>query len=330
MRRRELIALLGGAAAAPSLLWPRTARAQQPMPLVGFLTSGGQRGYLDFLAAFRQGLAELGFIDGQNVTLEYRFAEGHFDRLPALANDLVTRRAAVLVTSGIGSALAAKAAASGATPLLFLAADDPVKVGLVLSLGRPGGNATGVAWLTSVLLAKRLEIARELVPPAASIGVLVNPTSPEVGPQLRDIESAARALGQQIQIVNASEMSDFDAAFAALIDRQAKALVVSNDAFFNTERNRLVALAALHRLPAVYDRREYAAAGGLMTYGTSYPFAYRELGRYTGRILKGAQPADLPVQQPTRFELVINLKAAKTLGLAMPRALIALADVVIE
>jgi putative tryptophan/tyrosine transport system substrate-binding protein len=329
VNRRELISLLGGAATVPSLPWPLTARAEQPVPLVGFLTSGGQRGYLDFLASFRQGLAELGFVDGQNVALEYRFAEGHFERLPALANELIARRVAILVTSGIGSALPARAA-SATTPLLFLAGDDPVKAGLVASLGRPGGNATGMAWLTSVLLAKRLEIARELVPADALIGVLINPTSPEFEPQLRDIESAARALGQQIRIVNASTVNDFDAALAALTDQQAKALVVSNDAFFNTERDRIVALAALHRLPSIYDRREYAAAGGLITYGTPYPFAYRELGRYAGRILKGAKPADLPVQQPTRFELVINLKTAKALGLTVPRMLLALADEVIE
>jgi ABC-type uncharacterized transport system substrate-binding protein len=329
VNRRELISLLGGAATVPSLPWPLTARAEQPVPLVGFLTSGGQRGYLDFLASFRQGLAELGFVDGQNVALEYRFAEGHFERLPALANELIARRVAILVTSGIGSALPARAA-SATTPLLFLAGDDPVKAGLVASLGRPGGNATGMAWLTSVLLAKRLEIARELVPADALIGVLINPTSPEFEPQLRDIESAARALGQQIRIVNASTVNDFDAALAALTDQQAKALVVSNDAFFNTERDRIVALAALHRLPSIYDRREYAAAGGLITYGTPYPFAYRELGRYAGRILKGAKPADLPVQQPTRFELVINLKTANALGLAVPRMLLALADEVIE
>jgi putative ABC transport system substrate-binding protein len=329
VNRRELISLLGGAAAVSLPSWPLPAHAQQPVPLVGFLTSGGQRGYLDFLASFRQGLAELGFVDGQNVALEYRFAEGHFERLPALANDLIARRVAILVTSGIGSALPARTA-SATTPLLFLAGDDPVKAGLVASLGRPGGNATGMAWLTSVLLAKRLEIARELVPADALIGVLINPTSPEFEPQLRDIESAARVLGQQIRIVNATTVSDFDAAFAALTHQQAKALVVSNDAFFNTERDRLVALAALHRLPSVYDRREYAAAGGLITYGTPYPFAYRELGRYAGRILKGAKPADLPVQQPTRFELVINLKTAKAFGLTVPRMLLALADEVIE
>jgi putative ABC transport system substrate-binding protein len=329
VNRRELISLLGGAAAVSLPSWPLPAHAQQPVPLVGFLTSGGQRGYLDFLASFRQGLAELGFVDGQNVALEYRFAEGHFERLPALANDLIARRVAILVTSGIGSALPARTA-SATTPLLFLAGDDPVKAGLVASLGRPGGNATGMAWLTSVLLAKRLEIARELVPADALIGVLINPTSPEFEPQLRDIESAARVLGQQIRVVNASTADDFDTAFAALAHQQAKALVVSNDAFFNTERDRIVALAARHRLPSVYDRREYAAAGGLITYGTPYPFAYRELGRYAGRILKGAKPADLPVQQPTRFELVINLKTVKALGLAVPRMLLALADEVIE
>jgi ABC-type uncharacterized transport system substrate-binding protein len=327
MKRREFMTLLGGAAAA----WPLAARAQQPPPppLVGFLISGSLSGYQNLLIAFRKGLAELGYEQGRNVVIEYRGADGRFDRLPALAADLIQRGVAVIVAGGIGSALGARAA-SATIPLVFLAGDDPVKFGLAASLNRPGGTATGVAWLTSELFTKRLEIVHELVPGAATIGVLVNPNSPEVAPQLQEIEAASHAVGQKIQIVNASIESDFEEAFAKLAAGRAGALIVTNDSFFMSTRERVVALAARWQIPAIYDRREYAIAGGLISYGTSYLAAYRELGIYTGKILKGTRPADLPIERASKFELVINLKTAKAQGLDIPAKLLALADEVIE
>ena len=322
--RREFIALLGGAAVP----WPLAARAQQPaMPVVGFLISGSLGGYQNLLIAFRKGLAELDYVESRTVRIEYRGADGRFDRLPALAADLIQRGAAVIVAGG--SALGARKA-SATIPLVFLAGDDPVKFGLVASLNRPGGTATGVAWLTSELFTKRLEFVRELVPGAAVIGVLINPNSPEIAPQLKEIETAARAIGQEIQIVNASIESDFDTAFANLAGRRAGALIVTNDSFFMSMRERVVAFATQYRIPTIYDRREYAVAGGLMCYGTSYSAAYRELGIYTGKILKGTKPADLPIAQAVKFEFVINLKTAKALGLQIPDKLLALADEVIE
>jgi putative tryptophan/tyrosine transport system substrate-binding protein len=324
VKRREFIALVGGAVA-----WPLSARAQQASPVIGFLFSGSLSGYQNLLVEFRKGLAELRFVEGQNVLIEYRWAEGQFDRLPALAADLVDRGVAVIVTAGIGSALGARAA-SATIPLVFLAGDDPVRFGLVASLNRPGGTATGLAWLTSELFAKRLELVRELVPGATVLGVLINPNSPEVAPQLEEIETAARTVGQAIKIVNASREPDFDAAFAALVEQRAGALIVSNDPFFNSMRERVVALAARHHIPAIYDRREYAEAGGLISHGTSYAAAYRELGVYTGKILKGAKPADLPVEQASKFELVINLKTANALRLTVPPSVLARADEVIE
>ena len=322
--RRKFLATLGGAAA-----WPLAAGAQQAaVPVVGFLSARSLESTRNLLIAFRKGLAELGYVEGQNVAIEYRWAEGYLDRLPALAADLVQRGSAVIVTTGISSALGAQAA-SKTIPLVFLAGDDPVKFGLVASLNRPGGTATGVAWLTSELFAKRLQVVREMVP-AAVIGVLVNPKSPELAPQLKEIEAAAKTLGQDIQIVNASIDLDFDHAFAALVERRAGALIVSNDPFFNSGRERIVALAARHRIPTIYDRREYAVIGGLVSYGTSYAAAYREIGIYTGKILNGTNPADLPVEQAAKFELVINLKTAKALGLQIPDKLLALADEVID
>jgi putative ABC transport system substrate-binding protein len=326
VKRRAFITLLGGAAAA----WPIATRAQQPaMPVVGFLNSGAIGGYRNLLIAFRKGLFDLGFVEGQNVVIEYRWAEGRFDRLPELATDLLQHGVSVIVTGGIGSALGARKA-SATVPLVFLAGDDPVKFGLVASLNHPGGAATGVAWLTSELFTKRLEIIHELVPTATLIGVLINPKSPEVEPQVKEIETAAQSLRQPLQTVNASTEPDFDAAFAALAERRAGALIVSNDAFFNGMREHIIALAAQHRIPAIYDRREYTAAGGLVSYGTSYSAAYRELGVYTGKILKGTKPADLPIEQATKFEMVINLLTAKALGLEVPAKLLALADEVIE
>jgi putative ABC transport system substrate-binding protein len=302
-------------------------RAQQPaMPLIGFLHSGSISGYRNLLISFRRGLAETGFVEGRTLAIEYRWAEGHFDRLPDLATDLIRRGAAVIVTGGIGSALGARAA-SATIPLVFLAG---VKFGLVASLNRPGGTATGVAWLTSELFAKRLGILRELTAAAQIIGVLVNPISPEVAPQLEEIEAAAKTVRQTLQLAEASDEAGIGAAFATLAERRTRALIVSNDAFFNSRRERIVALAAQHRLPTIYDRREYAAVGGLISYGTSYGAAYRELGVYTGKILAGTKPADLPIEQATQFELVINLKTADALGLEIPPNLLALADEVIE
>jgi ABC-type uncharacterized transport system substrate-binding protein len=326
MKRREFITMVGGTAVA----WPLAVRAQQPaMPVIGFLSSTSPGGYQNPLIAFRKGLAEFGYSEGRNIVVEYRWAEGHFDQLPALAADLLQRTPAVIVTTGISSALAARAA-SATTALVFLAGDDPVKFGLVASLSRPGGTATGVAWLTSELFTKRLELVWELVPATALIGVLINPKSPEAPPQLKEIETAAQVTGRSLHIADASSETDFDAAFGVLAERRAEALIVSNDPFFNSVRERIIALAARHRIPVIYDRREYTLAGGLMSYGTSYSAAYRELGVYTSKILKGTKPADLPVEQATKFELVINLKTAKALGLAIPAKLLALADEVIE
>ena len=326
MRRRAFITLLGGAAAA----WPLAARGQQPKgPVIGFLSSGSPGPYRHLLIAFRKGLAELGYVEGQNVVVEYRWAEGHFDRLRGFATDLIQRGAGLIVTTGMTSTLGARAA-SATIQLVFLAGDDPVKFGLVTSLNRPGGTATGVAWLTSELFGKRLDILRELIPAGQMVGVLVNPKSPEMAPQLQEVEAAAKVVGQPLYFVKASADADFDSAFAAVVERRASALIVSNDPFFTSSRERIVALAAKHRLPAIYDRREYITAGGLISYGTSYEAAYHQLGIYTGKILAGTKPADLPVMQPTKFELVINLATAKALGISFPRLLFALADEVIE
>ena len=326
MRRREFITLLGGAAA--SVASPLAARAQQPtVPVIGFLTAGSL-GTVD-TAAFRQGLAENGYTDGRNVAIEYRLAEGNFDRLPALAADLIQRRPAIIVAGGSTSALAAKAAAP-TIPLVFLAADDPVRFGLVASLSPPGGNATGLNLLTSELTTKRLELIRELVPVTSVLAVLVNLRSPESEPQLKDIERAARAIGQEIRTLAASSNPEIEAAFAALVKSRDGVLLVANDALFDGSRNQIVALAASHAIPTIYDRRAYAVAGGLISYGTHDPDGYRRLGVYAAKILNGAKPADLPVEQSTKFELVINSKAAKSLGLDIPAKLLALADEVIE
>jgi putative ABC transport system substrate-binding protein len=324
--RRKFLAALGGAAAA----WPLAARAQQPaMPVIGFLSSGFPEAYSSFLVAFRIGLSESGYVEGHNMKIEYRWAEGQFNRLPALAADLVHRSVAAIVTSGVSSGLATRAATS-TIPHIFLSQDDPVKLRFVASFNRPDGNATGVALLTSVLVKKRLELARELVPTAAEIAVLANPNSPESTAQLSDVQMAAQSLGQQIHVVNAGRDVDFDSAFATLLEQRSGALLVTTDAFLYSRRYRIVALTTRHAIPTIYDRREFATAGGLLTYGADLRDAYRQIGIYTGRILKGSRPADLAVMQPTRFELVINVATAKALGLTVPPSLLATADEVIE
>jgi putative ABC transport system substrate-binding protein len=324
MKRREFISLLGGAAVA----WPLAARAQQAMPVVGILSSASLSAFGDLLGAFRQGLKETGYTAGQNVAIESRWAEGHFERLPELAAELVQRGAVVIVTTGGSSNLAAKAASSS-VPHVFLSQDDPVKLGLVMSLNRPGGNATGMSLLTSALVAKRLEFVKQLTPAGAPISYLMNPQAPEAEFHLSDMQAAAREGGQQISVLNASNERDIDNAFTALAQRGG-ALIVSTDPFFVSRSYQIVVLAAYQKIPVIYDRREFVAAGGLISYGTHLPDAYRQIGVYVGRIIAGAKPSDLPVMQPTKFELVINLKTAKTLGLTIPDKLLALADEVIE
>jgi putative tryptophan/tyrosine transport system substrate-binding protein len=326
LKRREFITLLGGAAAA----WPLAARAQQPaMPVVGFLAPGTPETQALSVLAFRQGLNEAGFVEGRNVTIEFRWARYQFDQLPLLATELVHRQVTVIYALASVSAQAAKAA-TATIPIVFISGDDPVRAGLVASLGRPGGNVTGVSVLAGGLGTKRLGLLRELVPAARVIGLLVNPRNPNTAADAKDVERAAHAIGQQIVVLNASAESEFPAAFAALVQQRVEALVIGADVLFTTHRQQLVALATRHTIPTIYQWREFATAGGLMSYGTNLADAYRQVGVYVGRILNGAKPADLPVVQPTKFELVINLKTAKALGLDVPPTLLARADEVIE
>ena len=324
MKRRDFITLLGGAAA-----WPLAASAQQPaMPVVGFVNAGSSDPPL--AAAFRKGLNAAGYVEGQNVTVGYHWLEGQFDRLPALMADLVRRRVAVIATPAGNFATQVAKAATTAIPIVFGVSEDPVKLGLVASLARPGGNLTGINFFSTEMAAKRLALLHELVPKAVRIAVLVNPANPATESAIRDIPDAARAMGLQIQVLKASTRSEIEAAFATLVRDRAEALYVAGDVFFTSRRVQLATLAATNRIPASHPSRQAVEAGGLMAYDSDRAGMYRQVGAYTGQILKGARPADLPVLQSTKFELVINMQTARALGLEVPNSLQLLADEVIE
>jgi putative tryptophan/tyrosine transport system substrate-binding protein len=326
VKRREFITLLGGAAA-----WPLAAHAQQPaMPVVGFLHPATPDTFADRLRAFRQGLKDTGYVEGESVAIVYRWGENQPERLPDLAADLARRRPTVIACAGGFRSIAAIQAATTTIPIVFAVAEDPVRLGLVASLARPGGNLTGINFLNDELVAKRLQILRELVPGAARVAVLVNPSGTTGEATTKDLDAAARTIGLQVRILNASNSAEIDTAFASLANDRPDALFVAADPTFNNRRKQVVLQAMRHRLPAAYASREYAEAGGLMSYGTDLLGSYRLLGTYTGRILKGAKPADLPVLQPTKFELVINQMTARILGLDVPPTLLARADEVIE
>ena len=325
LRRREFISLLGGMAT-----WPLSAHAQQPtMPIVGYLSSLGQAVSVQFDAAFRRGLSQMGFVEGQNVSIEYRWMTDSYDPLPAMAADLVQRQVAVICAFGPPAVLAAKAATTS-LPIVFVTGADPIKFGFVASFNRPGGNITGIWVVTAVLAQKRLELLHELVPKAELFALLVNPTSPVAEPQTRDAQGAAQALGLKLRVLSAATENDFDQVFATLIQERADALLVSADPFFFSRREHLIALAARHAIPTLYEIREYVEVGGLMSYGTVFRDGYHKGGIYVGRILKGVKPAELPVEQINKLELVFNGKTAKALGLEIPPKLLALADEVIE
>ncbi len=325
MKRRTFITLLGGAAA-----WPLGARAQQAaMPVIGFLHGGPASSNAPLVEPFRRGLAEFGYVEGSNVKIEFRWAEGQYDRLAQLAADLVRRQVAVIAAFSPPAAQAAKAA-TATIPIVFESGNDPIKAGLVASFNRPGGNATGINILVEELLGKRLGLLHELVPTASMVAVLLNPRTPSYEIQSRDVQAAARTLGQEIHIFNASTEQDVDKAFTALVELRAGALLVGSDPFLAGRLEQMVALAAHYSVPAIYARHEFVTAGGLMSYDVDFPDAYRQSGIYVGRILKGAKPGDLPVVRPTKYTLAINLKTAKTLGLTVPPGLIAAADKVIE
>jgi putative tryptophan/tyrosine transport system substrate-binding protein len=325
--RRKFLATLGGAAA-----WPLAARAQQPaMPVIGFLQAGFPETHAHRVAAFRRGLNETGYFEGRNVAVEYRWAEGRYDRFPELAAELVRRQVSVIVTSGSPVATNAAKAATSVIPIVFAVGSDPVKLGFVSNLARPDGNVTGVNFFVTELAAKRLGLLRELLPAAARVAVLVNPTNPMTAEStVKDVQTAADGIGLQVHVVNASTIREIDAAFASLVRERADALFVAGDGFFNSRRVQLAMLAVRHSIPATFTTREFAEAGGLMSYGTSWADTDRQVGIYAGRILKGAKPADLPVVQSSKFEFVINLQAARMLGLEVPATVLARADEVIE
>jgi putative ABC transport system substrate-binding protein len=327
MKRREFITLLGGAAAAA---WPLAARAQQTMPVIGFLRSTSIERSPHLVAAFLQGLRETGYLEGQNVAIAYRSAEGQYDRLTALAADLVQRRVDIIVATGGSEPARAAKAATSTIPIIFTAGPDPVRDGLVASLNQPGGNLTGISLLSYEIGSKRVGLLRELIPNATTIAVLLNPKSPDVGEYLRDVQRAAGSLGQQIQVLNAANEEEIDSAFAAMARERPDALLQNPDPFLNSRREQIVTLANYHRIPALYVFREFAEAGGFASYGPSHTEPYRLAGIYAGRILKGAKPSDLPVIQSTKFELVINLRTARRIGLEIPPMLLARADEVIE
>jgi putative ABC transport system substrate-binding protein len=327
MRRRDVIRWIMGSAAA----WPLAARTQQPtLPTIGYVSATSFDGYTrPQVAAFRQALNESGFVEGRNVAIEFRWAEGQYDRLPALTAEIVSRPVDVILASSLPAALAAKQATT-AIPIVFVMGADPVKLGVVASLNRPGGNVTGVMQLFGALGAKRLALIRELVPSLLVLAVLSNPNNPNASDHLDDVQTAARSIGQQIEVFRATSESEIDSAFAGIARRKGGAVLVTDDPLFSLRRDQLVGLAARHAIPASYWARDFPAAGGLMSYGSSTSNNYREAALYVARILRGAKPADLPVLQPTKFELVINVKTAKALGLTVPPTLIALADEVIE
>jgi len=327
VRRREFISLLGGTVAT----WPLAAHAQQPtMPVIGFLSGTSSKGYAPYLAAFREGLREGGFVEGQNVTIEYRWADDHYERLPELAADLVTRRVALIAAAGGSPAALAAKSATTTIPIVFQIGVDPVKAGLVSSLNQPGGNITGFANLALEVGPKRLELLHRLVPNATNIAVLVNPARSNVEAETKDMQSAANKLGLQLNVLYASTERDFDKVFATSVQLRAGGVVISGDPFFNTRSEELAAMAIHYMVPAIYQFHEFAAAGGLVSYGSSIKNTHREAGIYTARILKGEKPADLPVQEPSKVELIINLKTAKTLGLEIPPSILTSADEVIE
>jgi putative ABC transport system substrate-binding protein len=325
MRRREFITLLGGAAA-----WPLAARAQQPaMPVIGFLNSGSPADWAHLVAAFKEGLNEFGYVEGRNVAVEYRWAHGENERLPVLAADLVHRQVAVIAAFGPPAAVAAKAA-SATIPIVFMAGTDPIDLGLVTSFRRPTGNVTGLNVFAEVLTPKRQELLHDLVPNAPLIAMLVNSTAAQTRSEVRDVQAAADKLGQPVRIFNVGSDREIDAAFATIVDQRIGGLLVQTDQFFTVRRDQLVLLTTRHAIPTVFGWREFAVAGGLISYGTSLRAAYRQVAIYTGRILKGEKPTDLPVQQATAFETVVNLKAAKTLAVTIPTAILLRADEVIE
>jgi putative tryptophan/tyrosine transport system substrate-binding protein len=327
MRRREFVTLVGSA----TIAWPFDASAQGPaVPVLGFLSARSSADSVQLLVSFHKGLAVGGYVESQNIVIEYRFAEGDYHRLSSLAADLVSRQVAVIAAiSGTPAALAAKAATT-TIPIVFANGADPVASGLVTNLNRPSGNITGVTFLASETISKRLQILRELVPIARVVGYLANPTNPITEREIKDTSAAARALGLQLLIHSASTREAIDAGFANFVQKRISALIIGNDTFFSSRKEQIFVLAAQHAIPTIYYEREFATAGGLLSYGTDFADSYRQAGTYVGRILKGAKPADLPVQQPTKFELVINLKTAKALGLTVPPSLLARADEVIE